>query len=127
MAHSFRSIWTVFRGLKLFSLSVSDPVRSPFRHGQGARVSVGFIVEQNAFCVAFEIIVLAVSERPEKGQKATEPQQKRDRDEEDENVHGRTFNRTALRTTRIDDEDIAAAAINGVAKPRRASGMLIAL
>lgn len=85
------------------------------------------VVEQNALRRAVEIVELAGSHAPQKGEKAQSPQAKRDRDEEQQDGQDIFSLRTrparnALRTTMIDELDMATAAISGVTKPMIASG-----
>ena len=85
------------------------------------------LLQKHPCRVAVQVFVLAVFQRPQECDQPTKPKGKRHGDQKDQNVHGRTFSRIALRTTRIEEEDIAAAAISGVASPAKASGMLTVL
>src|SRR5271165_3392460 len=80
---------------------------------------------------AVEIVELAVLERPEESRKAEAAERERHRHEIDEHVHRPTpfawRARNALSVTRIDEPDIASAAISGVTNPKIASGTAIRL
>src|SRR3954469_11000112 len=81
---------------------------------------------------AIEILVLSVLERPEKREETGETEPERERHENDEDFHQdlRTAAeraRSAFTMTRIDEPDIAAAAISGVTIPAMASGTASAL
>jgi hypothetical protein len=99
------------------------------------------LVEQDALGSAVQVVVLAALQRPEEGGKADGAEQQRDRDEIDENIHagallsgpvrgngkarpGRTAtaSRNELAVTRMEDDDIATAAMSGVTIPAMASG-----
>lgn len=81
------------------------------------------ILQQNPRRVSFEVIVLPVAQRPETGRKPCRAKTEGDGDENNQDIH----QRTAFKTTRIDEEDITAAAISGVAKPMTATGIATAL
>src|SRR5690606_40398395 len=83
------------------------------------RPVVPFVAE-DAFGVALGVVVLAVAQRPEKGQQPQRPQQQRYRDQEGQHLHQR--NLSAFSVTQIELADIASAAIRGVAKPAMAIG-----
>ena len=86
---------------------------------------VFFLVKQNTARRAVEIFVLARSQRPEKGAEPEKPEEQCDRNEIDEHGHdGRTprWSRKALAMTRIEELDMAIAAISGVTTPAIASG-----
>src|SRR3569623_1593398 len=85
---------------------------------------VGGIVEQDALRCAVHVFVLPRFQRPEEGREAEPAHAKRDRDEEEQDVHcSLAFpRRSAFRITMIDELDMATAAISGVTWPRIASG-----
>ena len=88
------------------------------------------IVHQRAPGGAFEVVVLAGLERPQEGAEAEQAEPERDRHEIDQDFHGDAsprFARSALSVTRIDEPDMASAAISGLAKPSIAIGTAIAL
>lgn len=99
---------------------------------------VVFIVEENSFCRPVEVIELAALERPEKRRQAKQAEKQRGRDEQRQNVHQRSFpslfmptwpsrKRSALSVTRMEEDDIAKAAISGVTNPATAIGTATAL
>jgi len=118
------------------------PVGSPRRPDPRPRLVVvrRLLVEQDALSGAVQVVVLAALQRPEEGGKADGAKQQRDRDEIDEDIHavallssvpgngkarrGRsaTASRNELAVTRMEDDDIATAAISGVTIPAMASG-----
>lgn len=65
---------------------------------------------------ALEILELARTERPQKGEQSKAPKKKRSRDEPGERRHDFRIpaSRVAFSVTRIDDVDITMAAISGV-------------
>src|SRR4051812_40367270 len=76
---------------------------------------------------AVEILVLTILERPEKREQTGETEPERQRHENDEDFHQdlRTATeraRSAFTMTRIEEPDIAAAAISGVTIPLIATG-----
>ena len=79
--------------------------------------------------VTFGIVELVASKRPDEGDKADATQKQRNRDQIDERFHGTGpyRRRSALSETVIEEDDIAKAAISGVAKPRSATGTAIML
>lgn len=85
------------------------------------------IARQDAPCVPFRVIILTRPKRPEKRDKSDPPEQKRDWDQIDEDVHDLPLRRSALSETVMELTDIARAAANGVAKPAKAIGMAIML
>ena len=103
------------------------------------------IVRKHAKRCALQIVELSVANRPDEREQPGQAQTQRQRHEIDEDVHGRTAtargtsfdaataargirrSRKALSVTRIEEPDIAAAAINGVTKPAIATGTAIAL
>ena len=87
------------------------------------------VVPQDAVTVALGIVELVASKRPDEGDKANAPQKQRNRNQIDERFHDASpyRSRSALSDTVIEDDDIAKAAINGVAKPRSATGTAIML
>lgn len=85
------------------------------------------IARQDTSCVPFGVIILTRPERPKKRNQSNPPEQKRDWDQIDENVHDLPLRRSALSDTVMELTDIARAAANGVAKPAKAIGMAIML
>ena len=107
-----------------------------YRRRRSSRtVMANIVVVENADRRPLQVVILAVAQRPEKGGKPAESEQQRHGDEIDEDVHGerrgcvraslgnggvrraptvRRRARKALSVTRIEEPDIAAAAINGV-------------
>lgn len=91
------------------------------------RAGNGLVVEQNALRRPVKIVELPGAHAPQKGKKPQSPQAKRDRNEEQQDGHD-AFSfplrpaRRALRTTMIDELDIATAAMSGVTRPMIASG-----
>ena len=75
---------------------------------------------QDAPRIALGVVILPRPQRPQKRQKPEQPKPQRHRDQKDKNLHH--FNRMAFSVTVIDDSDIAAAAISGVATPTSAKG-----
>jgi len=76
---------------------------------------------------AIEILILSILERPEKREEAGKAEAQCQRHENDEDFHQdlRTATeraRSAFTMTRIEEPDIAAAAISGVTMPLIASG-----
>lgn len=107
-------------------LSRPSPPRSAFRGGIVGRLIV--VVEQDAVRGAVEILELAAFERPQESAQADKPEEKGDRDQNDDDVHARILeSRKALPVTRSDELDIATAAISGVTSPIIASGTVTAL
>lgn len=93
-----------------------------------ARLAAPYIlVVEHAMRRAFEIVELATLHRPDKRCKPEQPEPQRQRHEEDENVHAALPDRRALSVTRIDEPDIASAAISGVTNPAIATGTATAL
>src|SRR4051794_22423374 len=91
------------------------------------RTERSIVVGDGAPGRAVEILVLTVLERPEKREETGETEPERERHENDEDFHQdlRTATeraRSAFTMTRIDEPDIAAAAISGVTMPLMASG-----
>jgi hypothetical protein len=92
----------------------------------------GGIVEQDARGRTIEILVLARVQRPQKRGEAKEPEKQGGGDQIKQGGH-RSLSlaprrkRSALRITNSEDEDIATAAISGVASPATASGTAITL
>src|ERR1043165_305600 len=96
-------------------------------------VGLDVIVRKNAQGGAIQIFILAAAQRPQKGREAGEAERERNRDEIYKDIHdapagnvspmalvavracGRARTRNALSVTIIDEPDIAAAAISGVA------------
>ena len=81
---------------------------------------VVMIGPQVALRIAPGVVILPRPQRPQKRQEPEQPKPQRHRDQDDKNLHH--FNRMAFSVTVIDDSDIAAAAINGVATPTSAKG-----
>lgn len=78
---------------------------------------------------AIKIFVLSALERPHEGEQSRDTHQERDRDEEEE-THVRTVpppRRSAFATTRMEDSDMAIAAMRGVTKPTIAIGTAMML
>ena len=80
------------------------------------------VVEQDATGGTIEVVELTGFECPEKGDETGATHGDRDRNQEQQPGHGARPRRSELRTTSIDEHDIAAAANNGVTKPAIASG-----
>ena len=105
------------------------------------------VIVENADRGSLHVVILAAPQRPEKGCEPGEAEQQRHRHQVDQHGHGRVpgadscgqstgagarssprrRTRNALSVTRIDEPDIATAAINGVTKPAIAIGTAIAL
>ena len=78
--------------------------------------------------VPFGVVILVISKRPDEGDKPDPTKKKRDRDQVDEHFHDCAyFSRSALSDTVMEEEDIARAAIRGVASPTSATGTAIRL
>ena len=76
---------------------------------------------------AFEVVILPVLQRPEKSEQADQPEPQRQRHQKDQHFHQDLLSatlraRSALSMTRIEEPDIAAAAISGVTTPLIAIG-----
>ena len=106
------------------------------RRAVGRRLDV--VVVENAQRGAVEVVVLAARSDHRKAASPVRPERQRHRHEIDQHVHGarprgaralraRRRARSALSVTRIEEPDIAAAAISGVTKPAIAIGTAIAL
>ncbi len=79
---------------------------------------------------AFEIVKLAVAQRPQEGGKSEAAERQREGHEVEENSHREPCARCALRAfnvTKIEELDIAKAAMSGVTPPSTASGIAIRL
>lgn len=105
-----------------------DPFRKYERVGAGKRSRLGawitLVIKQDPAGGAVQILVLPAAQRPqERGQSETTQQQRR-RNQIDEDRHDSLVrpSRNALQMTRIEDDDIASAAISGVTRPTIASG-----
>lgn len=85
------------------------------------------IARQDAPSIALGVIILARAERPEERNKPNPPEQKRDWDQIDKDIHDLPLRRSALSDTVMELSDIARAAANGVANPAKAIGMAIML
>lgn len=90
------------------------------------------IVEQDALGRAFEVVILAAAQRPEKSGEPEKPEDKGGGHEEDEDIHRLPFalprfSRSEFSVTVIEELDIATAATSGVTKPATASGTATAL
>src|SRR5215475_1428828 len=89
------------------------------------------VIVENAQRRAFHVIILPARQRPHERREPGETQQQRHRHEIDQHVHatslGRARTRSALSVTRMEEPDMAAAAMNGVTKPAIATGTAIAL
>ena len=84
-----------------------------------------FLVDKYAVGRAIEILELAVPHGPVKQDKPRATQKQRDRNEEDQDVHGECLTRASLRellTTTKELRDMAMAATSGVTRPASASG-----
>mgnify|MGYP000571980156 CR=1 FL=1 len=85
------------------------------------------IARQDAPSIALGVVILTRAERPEKRNKPNPPEQKRDGDQIDKDIHDLPLRRSALSDTVMELSDIARAAANGVANPAKAIGMAIML
>ena len=106
------------------------------------------VIVENADRGSLHVVILAAPQRPEKGCERGEAEQQRHGDQVDQHGHGdrapgahvcaeaadpgarsspRRRTRNALTVTRIEEPDIATAAISGVTKPAIAIGTAIAL
>src|SRR6266700_5322618 len=88
---------------------------------------LSIVVRNRAPGGAVEILILSALERPEERQEPSKSEPKREWHENDEDFHHdlRTATeraRSAFTMTRIEEPDIAAAAIRGVTVPLMASG-----
>ena len=73
--------------------------------------------------IAVRVFELAPLEHPEERRKSNTTQEERNGDKDAKNVHRAAyFKRNALSDTVSDDEDMARAAISGVASPAMAKG-----
>jgi len=77
------------------------------------------ILQQDTRGIAFQVFVLTTAQCPQTGDQPCCAEAYGNGDEDNQNIH----RRSAFRTTRMEDEDITAAAINGVAKPMTATGI----
>ena len=75
---------------------------------------------EDAVRIAFGVVILPGTQRPEEGGKAKPAQKQRYRNKIGQNIHH--FTRKAFSETLIEDSDIASAAASGVASPTSASG-----
>ena len=113
--------------------------------------AVAIRIEENALRSAIEIIILAAAQGPQKGRESRTSQQQGQGNKVDETTHSAGsnatpceparfdealagccaslpgFRRSALATTRIEENDMASAAIKGVTKPAMAMGNAMAL
>ena len=85
------------------------------------------VVGDRAPGCSVEIIILAALQRPEEADETGKSKRKGQRDQDDHHFHDEVSSatrraRSAFSITRIDDPDIAAAAISGVTTPLMASG-----
>ena len=83
------------------------------------------VVAKNAVGGTIEIIELARLQRPHEGAEPRKPQQQGRRDQVDQNAHAlppANLARNAFVVTRIEEPDMASAAISGVTKPAMAIG-----
>src|SRR4051812_25021639 len=85
------------------------------------------VVGDRAPARPFEVVILAVLERPEKAGQAETAERQCQRHQKYQDFHQQSslaprWARNAFRITSSDEPDIAAAAISGVAKPAMASG-----
>lgn len=78
------------------------------------------VIEDSA-AVSLGVVVLPCSQCIDERREADATQQQRNRDEVGQHVHDQRT-RSALSETVIDDDDIAKAAMRGVARPATASG-----
>lgn len=83
-------------------------------------------VVEDAAAVPLGVVVLPCAQGIDEPCKANATQQQRNRDEISQDIHDQRT-RSALSETVIDDDDIAKAAIRGVARPATASGTAITL
>ena len=91
------------------------------------KIECSVVVGDGAPGRAIEILILSVLERPEKREQTGKAEPERQRHENDEDFHQnlRTATeraRNAFSMTRIEEPDIAAAAISGVTMPLIAIG-----
>lgn len=88
------------------------------------------IVADRPPCGAFEIVKLAVAQRPQEGGKSEAAERQREGREVHDDIHREPFARCALsafKVTKIEELDIAKAAMSGVTPPSTASGTAIRL
>jgi len=125
-----------------------DGLPSPLSDRASLLRPVDIVVVENTDRGSLHVVILAASQRPEEGCEPGEAEQQRHGHEVDQHGHGdrapdthvcgeavdpgarfspRRRTRNALSVTRIDEPDIATAAINGVTKPAIAIGTAIAL
>ncbi len=93
-------------------------------NGRRTRPVRRLLLDKNAGGGAIKIIVLSALERPHEGEQPGNTHQERDRDQEEE-THVRAVPppmRNAFATTRMEDSDMAIAAMRGVTKPAIAIG-----
>src|SRR6266581_1716730 len=84
---------------------------------------VPLVVDQNSLGGAVEILELTRPQRPQESGEPKQTQEQRRRHQIDQHGHDdANLRRRAFRVTSNDDEDIATAAINGVANPAMAIG-----
>ena len=96
----------------------------------GGRVLL--VILQNAIGSAFQVVELPGSERPQEPGKADEAEEQCDGTKPGKGAQGASLmvmarNRTAFAVTRIEEVDIATAAIKGVTRPAAAIGTKIRL
>lgn len=99
---------------------------------EGGRRAVLLVILQDAVSRAFQVVELARTQRPEKSAQTDQPKEQRNRNEPRKGAHGASLiviarSRTAFTVTRIEDVDIANAAIKGVTRPAAATGTKIRL
>src|SRR5262249_24574653 len=90
------------------------------------------VVHDGAPCSAVKIVILTGLERPQEGTEPEETERQRQRYEIDQHFHGAYSSRlcvarSAFNVTRMDDPDMASAAMRGLAKPRIAIGTAMTL
>ncbi len=86
------------------------------------------VLLEDALTVAGGVIILMIAQRPYEGDKPDATQQERNRDQVDEHFHGWTYlSLSALSETVMDEDDMARAAMRGVASPSSATGTAITL
>src|SRR4051812_2688944 len=81
--------------------------------GRGPSRRPVVVIEQDPLGGAGKVLILVAAQRPEEGAEAGNAEQQGDRDEEPDRVHRPAFSRSALPTTRIEEADMASAAMSG--------------
>ncbi len=83
-------------------------------------------MEERSVLIAFQVVKLATPQAPDKGPETEQSKEQRNRDQGAEDRHD-FLSLSALSTTRMEEPDIASAAIRGVTNPASARGMAQAL